>query len=681
MKKYLFLTATAALALASCSSDNYIGEDPASAAGDVAISFDGGTGVVTRAAKTGNEAASALGNNFVVYGFKTQTVAPTKQTVYDHYSVNYVNGSALSTPSNSAGWEYVNQPFSVLTGLTTDGNAQEIKYWDFAATQYDFIAFSAGGNTIIKTGTPTSNQLLFSQVNNATLTSAAYTIQGSVADLAEAYIADRVTAKSGAAVIANRQYPYKDAIQFNFRSLSSKVRLAIYETIPGYSVKDVKFYVSSTDDDPTTTPALYAASATIPAGTGTMTVKFPEEDAAQTDYNKAHVSYAPAGGSANESKVQFSALTYTTREQLEESTGTAEIFLGRTSATATYAGDATAAGHAYVGILPATAGALTLKVDYTIVAKDGSGETIKVTGATAVVPAEYCNWQPNYAYTYIFKISDKTSGNIHTNPAGLYPITFDAIVTETEEGVQHTITEVTTPSITTYAKGAVNDEYYKNDNIYVKVDGATLETTNTKLFTAVQAQTGTPASPAQGITEESVENCIKNGAIIATTVTDHETVASGATGNQIDAGTDVSSYYTKNAANNYEKCAAGAVAVAGTHYYEIAAANINGYVVKDANDWTLTVSISSLSMTKETEIAAGDAPDGNAISGNFMKFTPGASGNFVFEYSRAAAAAVLWVDGEAGNEDNSKTGQVKTPAVTAGKFYKVIKVTDSNRPQ
>ena len=101
---------------------------------------------------------------------------------------------------------------------------------------------------------------------------------------------------------------------------------------------------------------------------------------------------------------------------------------------------------------PQNTNALHLKMDFTLVSRDGSGETINMTGATAVIPAAYAMWQPNYKYTYIFKISDKTNGRtgvydptqaddatVNSDPAGLYPITFDAVVVNAEEdGTQET---------------------------------------------------------------------------------------------------------------------------------------------------------------------------------------------------------------------------------------------------
>jgi hypothetical protein len=108
---------------------------------------------------------------------------------------------------------------------------------------------------------------------------------------------------------------------------------------------------------------------------------------------------------------------------------------------------------------------MILYVDYELY-NSVSGETIHVYGAKAVVPSIYMKWNPNYAYTYLFKISDNTNGATSPTvgtPTGLFPITFDAVVVNTEEGnTQETITTVATPSITTYQNGSAitaNDEY------------------------------------------------------------------------------------------------------------------------------------------------------------------------------------------------------------------------------
>lgn len=105
---------------------------------------------------------------------------------------------------------------------------------------------------------------------------------------------------------------------------------------------------------------------------------------------------------------------------------------------------------------------LNLKVDYTLTSDDNSGETIIVKGATATIPAKYLCWRPNYAYTYLFKISDNTNGSTGgtDDPAGLYPITFDASVVETENGNAEYISALGDATITTFA---VKDKLYQHD--------------------------------------------------------------------------------------------------------------------------------------------------------------------------------------------------------------------------
>ena len=564
MKKYIFLAASA-LTLASCTSEDFLGNTPGNVQSNTsAINFDGGTGKITRATtQTGATAAQTLDNSYVVYGYKTVNSVST--TVFDHYTIKW-NNQAGKTESNTCGWEYVGQKANSLSSLIDKD--QTIKYWDYSASQYDFVAFSFGKAT----QGDGEGKVTASKINNTP----SYTLTGNVNDLAKCFIADRITAKStGENKKNNLLVAYKDNVQFNFRSLSTKVTMGIYETVPGYSVKDVVFYSDETTalSGENNKPTLYAASASIPSGKGTITVKFPTTDERNTDYNKAHVKFDKAEGSENSSTIQFGDLSTVGKEKAEK-TGT--TFIGRNITE--FSTPKEGSNKKYEVVIPAQVGALTLKVDYTLESIDGSGETIKVTGATAVVPEKYTNWEPNYAYTYIFKISDKTNGSTGTpgtNPAGLYPITFDAIVTETETGKQETITTVADNSITTYAKGEINKEYKTKDNIYVSVAGKTLtiddaETTNTnvKLYTA-------NATGAQTITEATVAHCLKSG----------EDVVGG--GKKLTNG--------------------------------------------DTNVLTVTPATTTLSIVDKIE--SKDAVDGNEISGNFAKFTPENAGTYVFEFT------------------------------------------------
>lgn len=482
MKKKYFIFAASALALASCSSDDFVGDNPGGQPKSDVINFDGATGKTTRANLAGAGAADKLNSKFVVYGWKN-----TADKVYDHYNVVW-NNKAGQTQSNTAGWEYVGQIKNVLNESAGD---QSIKYWDYSANQYDFVAFSFG----TATQGDAVDEVTASKVD-ATIPK--YTLTGKAGELAKCYIADRVSARKNVAESAkkaNKLVSFGDAVQFNFRSLASKVKMGIYETVPGYSIKDVKFYKDGTETTPSATGAtLFAATNKIPDMTknGTMTITFGSNDATQTDFNQAKVAWDNVN---NVSTIGFDALNMAGKEQEEED----GQYIGRTVATASQPTN-------YNTVLPAEVGALTLKVDYTLVSTDGSGEIINVKGATAVVPAEFTNWKSNYAYTYIFKISDKTNGmtGTETDPKGLYPITFDAVVTETTEGLQNTITTVNAPAITTYALGAQNEEYKVNQNIYVALSNGNMDADNTALYTAVKDKGTAP------ITEAYVALCLKD---------------------------------------------------------------------------------------------------------------------------------------------------------------------------
>lgn len=584
MKKYFFFAA-AALALASCSSDDFVGTGNTgnNEVDNAAINFNSGTNKVTRAdPKTGEEAATDLNNNFVVYGYKT--TGGDKSTVYDHYTVTWLGDATKGqTASNKAGWEYVGQTKNELSELP-DGATQTIKYWDYSANQYDFVAFSFGkatqgtGDAKVEASKVTTDE------------GPKYTLKGTVDNLAKCYISDRVSAQPNLTndkKVTNKLVGYQDPVSFNFRSLKTQVKLAIYEIVPGYSIKDVVYYSDNTTklSEANNKPTLFANSKSIPAGTGTMTITFGSNESTATDFNQAKVSWQANG--ENSSTIDWESLGLTTAESKETE---GNLYLGRDVTNASKPTD-------YKTVLPGTeVKELTLKVDYTLVSTDGSGETIKVTGAKATIPNVYTQWKPNYAYTYIFKISDKTNGGTGTgddDPKGLYPITFDAVVTETETGKQETITEVDEPSITTYAKGEVGKEYNAGSNIYVSVGN------NLPLYLTTT-------------TGEGVTTTTKNIAL-----------------------------YTVETTGNYAATEAN-VALALTK----TVGTDGSYKLTEGSN-TLTVKpVTGLSIVNKIE--AADAVDGNAISGNFAKFTPTEEGNYVVEY----------ID-KAGTED-------------AKKYYKVI---------
>lgn len=509
MNKF-FIAAASALALASCSSDDFLGEIQGNEQNGTtsAINFGGDTGKITRATETGGAtAAGLLENNFVVVGFKgSKTDAANNETyAFDHYNVNFKDGSAFSTESNRAGWEYVNQDMKVKgadKSLAQSGASQQtIKYWDHSCASYDFIAFSMGKkDAASKYATPT-------HVDKANLATAAYTLTGNVNTLSECYISDMKT--------VNEKDYNKTPVSMSFRHLASKVRMALFEIVPGYVISDVKFYTDTTSPTTDNTEGTLIGEFN---NSGTLTVFFPTTGtvhATEKDYNKAHVRFiksTTAGETGVLNHKGFGAVNY--NNQVEGTIPAGKTYLSQNAADPSYCG----AG--YQNVLPSEGkpSAITLRIDYKLTSVDGSKETINVKGATATVPAEYTEWKSGYAYTYIFKISQDTNGSTGGNSTGLTAISFDAVVVDDEaNGLQETITTVSDNSFTTYGykddKVTTNGNEYVNGTdiyatVYVPAAGETAAKTVApqKLYTVTLEDGAT-----QTINEASVANALVKG--------------------------------------------------------------------------------------------------------------------------------------------------------------------------
>ena len=349
MKKNLLIAAIAITALASCTSNDFVGDTgPQTSSGTVgAISFTSGTPSVTRAT-TGATAAGLLNNQFVVFGYKT--VSSSDQTVFDNYVVNYGTSSQNTSESNSAGWEYVGYTSKATTPIT-----QSIKYWDLSADSYDFFAYSLGNGTGGESPTYATPNVM---------TNSTYTLTGTQAELGACYISKKKHIETLST--AARE------VDLEFVNFMAKIQLKFYETIPGYSVKDVKFYIDgstkSTGDaaNDGLKPALYGDANSIKTG-GKYTITF------DTDKNPV-VGFTEDAGNTQDSKVLFDPVTAAVADpatpavwlsnyaakQYNEAEAT--VYLGRAANAATATKQIT--------VLPNPSGvALTLKMDYTLVVK------------------------------------------------------------------------------------------------------------------------------------------------------------------------------------------------------------------------------------------------------------------------------------------------------------------------
>ena len=472
MKKYIFLAASA-LTLASCTSDDFLGNTPGSTptSANSAIKFDGNAGKISRA--TSNTASTPQGKldyQFKIYGVKSGA-NNNYSKVFENYSIWY---NTTKTTSNTNDWEYVAGAGMITTGETANptkitlNDAQTIKYWDYASDNYHFVA-----------GSPIEN-FDYELDQNGNIASAK--IKG---------LGGHIEANSGTtATTFNPVYvakpkvvaktDYQKPVQFEFVRQQSMVRVGIYETIPGYKITDIKFYkqgenglekVDATNNIilTSTTPDYFVGG---PDVTGTITYDWTTPGYT-FDYTGTYTKDKNWYAGALTKGVEATTSTETTISKLYGSDGDMDVTNG------------------YFIVMPTLVkdpSAILIKCDYTLKSEDKSGETIKVTGATAAIPAAYSKWDINTRYTYLFKISENTNGTTGNpddkDPAGLYPITFNAAVTEMTDKTEGTTTTFTAPSITTYQKGSVEGntiKYVADKNIDVTVlnDKAEVQTLKT----------------------------------------------------------------------------------------------------------------------------------------------------------------------------------------------------------
>ena len=572
MKQTRFLLLAAmGLTVASCSDDLAdLAEVTPTTEETTAIMFGSTTNKLTRADH--ETSASLLGGKFYIYGSKTKGSNPgTTSAIFDNYLLKYTANSAGSSDTNIKDWEYV--------GLTSKkGASQDVKYWDYTSDSYNFVAAAglADDETITNSDSIKINVASPSAVDGI-------------------YIADRITATPKAKAATDStvaSQAYNSTVTFQFRRMGARMRIGFYETVPGYAIKDLVFYYVG------------AAYGSKTLGVGGA---FPESGKYNVTYDKlTNAAVVKFNGGSNKMawSSQFGKLDYTSVDAAKAGYSSKymsaegkvvddpeKVFLGSSSANATFAKgtytiDGTSQESDYKPILPNENNSLKmqLRVDYTLVALDGSGDVIYVRDAYVSVPVEYCQWKPNYTYTYLFKISDKSNGYTAKNtgddkdpskgdgrkpdpdngggdndpevdkttgdtippyipqpdyvdpetgekipdyipdpdnpgkdipnpdvpvipnpdyptgpkgdqhdpsnpvpsptdpdnpdkpdpddPAGLYPITFDAVVVDTEEHVQETVTTVSTPSITaTSEKQSIvkNNEFKAGKKIVLTV--------------------------------------------------------------------------------------------------------------------------------------------------------------------------------------------------------------------
>lgn len=458
MNKY-FLYAASVLALASCSSDDFLGENSGNVQNaSSAINFGGDAGKITRATSNTGDYVKMLDGQFKIYGVKKMSETQFV-TVFKDYSV--WNAAANTTTSNTNGWEYVGAKgaTNLGTGNISLDKDQTIKFWDYSASEYRFVAGSP--ISAFTYNVPVTDKS--KEIKSATITGLAGHINANEAEQAittnPVYIAEPIVVK---------KTEYQEPVQFSFKRQQAMVRVGLYETIPGYSITEINFYKAGGSK------AEAVNNIILTSGTENYFVGGSDVKGTITyNWTGTTPSYTYTYDDTNLTKTQN---WYAGKFEPHNALATVS-----TAAVAKlYGKDNDMSTNGYFTVIPTPsatkAAPILIKCDYTLTSDDDSGETIKVTGATAAIPAAYSKWDVNTRYTYLFKISQNTNGYTgdDSNKAGLYPITFDALVKESTD-MQGTVTTVSTPSITTYQAGSVTDngiEYKSGTAIDVTVTDA-----------------------------------------------------------------------------------------------------------------------------------------------------------------------------------------------------------------
>lgn len=446
MKKYLLMMIGGALAVGCSENENL---NQASESTSEGITFCADKSAVTRDARmTGSEAAAKLNNHFVVYGTKHLSAedgtAANDKVVFNQYNVEWVDNTAGTTLSNTHNWDYVGK-----TAYLGESVTQGIKYWDYAAVGYTFYAFSsknisypAAATDLVKVTKVTADP---AETDKSKYNKGYMVEVKEGASLAEVLFSDRVEVAK-----ANFGMP----VTMTFRSFGAKVRVGFYETVAGYKVKIKKFYI-----DKDATAAVTDFTKMVDGNTTNFSASLQNVNPAKASAVTVTYYDEAATGYTDHAKINNTTADY--NYYLTLGTNLIGNELGTSTTTVTY----DAADGSYTGVYPfeTNTNPMLIKLDYTLEAEDGQGETIEIKNARVLVPAQYVQWKGNFCYTYLFKITERSNGHSgEDGPEGLYPISFDA-VSEADDGfTQETTTTLASNSVTSYA----TDGYKTGKNIY-----------------------------------------------------------------------------------------------------------------------------------------------------------------------------------------------------------------------
>lgn len=497
MKKFLLMAAVATT-LVNCSSDFDLSEGQGGGGVSDVIGFQ----VQGRNSIKRGTLQEAKHYNFGVFAYKS---SDQTNNIMDNYLVGYLDpkgystsGSTTDDPNSNvdgkSNWMYEGMGWAQFHGTYAGENVEKgskyasnneyqyLRYWDNSAESTCFYAYvpylnkgAVGATVSYVDGTAKGTS---DNTDTYVMTFPFGTIQHGYDD-EQAYEYMYASTQVAAA-------NYGHDVQLAFKRLNAKVNIKFWEDIPGYSVHMIDLgTVSGTDYTISAVPSIKdGATGTYGYTNGKIYtsngVKIQFANGAKTDIKQYK-------GATSQSPLAFA--TPTDAQISDNRPGatpskTTYYAIPKGSSAQVLKDDA-----ANIGALEACDPALaqtglTFHVSYELIST--TGEKITVKDATVHVGKEYCKWEENKAYTYIFKITTNSNGSTGdvtpdpTNPAvptepALYPIVFDNCTVEdwVEEDYEWDITE-----------GADNTwydvqlDYYSFDNTIAKDITVTVQRTS-----------------------------------------------------------------------------------------------------------------------------------------------------------------------------------------------------------
>lgn len=325
---------------------------------------------VTAEEESMTRAATPLARDFVVYGYKN--VGGSEQTVFDGYKVNYLAGSANTSEDNSHDYYYVH------------GN-QTIKYWDFSASEYHFWGMSV---------LPGINVSFSDEKKNV------IDIQDLTLRVGEPEPEEVVYSS-----LTERKPVTTSVVELNFKRPFAKVRIQFYTNEPIVSELDNVYItnISFRPDPHATDPLVNKVY-----GKGNVRVTYPLTNAScpgNVTEKVTVISY-----SEPQDALLFDDVTLTPTLGISSNTAvTAPIDESEGLRLGNMPGSSLNAPQTRAGEVP---GRMYFYYPLPMGEKNPAfimqanvDADIDPEVKTAVVPANFMQWKPNFLYTYIFKIT------------------------------------------------------------------------------------------------------------------------------------------------------------------------------------------------------------------------------------------------------------------------------------